>query len=358
MRIAILWTGLSGYLNACLKELANRQGIELFVGFQMPVKQAPFDATQFAWLHNQVSWCESPDGKLLQKRLDEFRPEILVIPSWHIGPYRKIARAFRNRCFRVMTMDHPWQATLKQRIGVAISPLYVQPLADAAWVPGDLQVEFASRLGFPRSRILTGLYSCDQPAFSAIHLARIKHGRPVPHRFCFIGRLVLEKGIETLIEAYRLYRTLTTDPWPLACSGTGPMGSSLKDQPGIEFHGFLQPDAILNLFANAGCLVLPSQSEPWGVVVHEAASAGLLIIASDKVGSTPHLVKPGTNGFVFGSGEAVNLSRLMYQVSTLSESELNEMSRASNELSNQYSPRHWANALIDAHSAMVASPSK
>ena len=358
MRIALLWTGLSGYLNACLKELAARQGVELFVSFQMPVKQAPFDAAQFAWLHNQVSWCESPDGKLLQKRLDEFRPEILVIPSWHIGPYRQIARAFRNHCFRVMTMDHPWQATLKQRIGVAISPLYVQPLADAAWVPGDQQVEFAKRLGFPQSRILTGLYSCDQPAFAAIHKTRIKLRRPVPRRFCFIGRLVPEKGIETLIEAYRLYRTLTPDPWPLACSGTGPMGSSFHDQPGIEFHGFLQPDAILNLFANAGCLVLPSRFEPWGVVVHEAASAGLLLLASDKVGASPQLVKAGRNGFIFGSGDAVKLSRLMHQLSTLSESKLDEMSRTSNELSNQYSPRHWANALIDAHSAMAESSSR
>ncbi len=54
MRIAILWTGLSGYLNACMKELASRDGVELFVSHQAPVQQAPFDETQFAWIRNRL----------------------------------------------------------------------------------------------------------------------------------------------------------------------------------------------------------------------------------------------------------------------------------------------------------------
>ena len=43
MRVAVLWTGLSGYLNACLKELASREGVELLVSHQAPVQQVPFD---------------------------------------------------------------------------------------------------------------------------------------------------------------------------------------------------------------------------------------------------------------------------------------------------------------------------
>ena len=43
MRIAVLWTTLSGYLNACMKELASRDGVELFVSHQAPLQQAPFD---------------------------------------------------------------------------------------------------------------------------------------------------------------------------------------------------------------------------------------------------------------------------------------------------------------------------
>jgi len=43
MRIAILWTRLSGYLNVCLKELASREGVEIFVSHEVAGSDAPFD---------------------------------------------------------------------------------------------------------------------------------------------------------------------------------------------------------------------------------------------------------------------------------------------------------------------------
>jgi hypothetical protein len=56
MRAAVLWTGLSGYLNACLKELASREGVELFVSHQASVQEAPFDDNQFAWIPDRLVW--------------------------------------------------------------------------------------------------------------------------------------------------------------------------------------------------------------------------------------------------------------------------------------------------------------
>ncbi len=53
VKIAILWTALSGYLNACLKELAGRPGVGLFVCHQEAEANAPFDDAQFAWMRNQ-----------------------------------------------------------------------------------------------------------------------------------------------------------------------------------------------------------------------------------------------------------------------------------------------------------------
>ena len=43
MKIAILWTRLSGYLNVCLKELASREGVEIFVSHEVAGSDAPFD---------------------------------------------------------------------------------------------------------------------------------------------------------------------------------------------------------------------------------------------------------------------------------------------------------------------------
>jgi len=64
------------------------------------------------------------------------------------------------------------------------------------------------------------------------------------------------------------------------------------------------------------------------VVVHEAASAGLAILASEKVGAVPHLVQPGYNGFIFGISDFVGLATLMSQVSAMGDAQLDEMSRA------------------------------
>ena len=53
---------LSGYLNACLKELASREGVELFVCHQVPDEAATFNSDPFSWIpappfnDDQFSW--------------------------------------------------------------------------------------------------------------------------------------------------------------------------------------------------------------------------------------------------------------------------------------------------------------
>lgn len=352
MRIAILWTALSGYLNACLKELASRRGVELFVSRVQTAPEAPFDDRQFQWIQNQIVLQPESDHAELDKALRKFRPDILVFSSWHIKAYRRAALAFAGKSWRVMTMDHSWEATLKQWGGRIIAPWYVRPLADAVLLPGERQAIFARKLGFQQRNILYGIYSCDQPALEQVYLARIAQQRPVPRSFLFVGRFVSEKGIDQLIRAYRAYRAQSVAPWPLVCCGAGPLLSRLENQPGILVEGFVQPDQLSERLASAGCLVLPSTFEPWGVVVHEAASAGLLILASRNVGAVVNLVQPNFNGYIFDPHDAEELSRFMSHVGSMNEERLNAMSHASNLLSRQFSPSLWADNLIDGYERM------
>ena len=346
MRVAVLWTTLSGYLNACMKELASRDGVELFVSHQAPLPQAPYDDSQFAWIRNRLLWQSSADLALLQARLRSFGPQILVFSSWHVPAYRKMARELAHRCQRVMAMDNCWRATPKQRMGVLISPWYIRPLADMIWVPGERQAVFARKFGFGERAILWGLYSCDQPALETVHISRVAEARAVPHSFLFIGRFVSEKGVDQLVEAYESYRERSIDPWPLVCCGAGPLSSHLEGRPGIRVEGFVQPDRLCEVLASSGCLVLPSTIEPWAVVVHEAASAGLLILASRNVGASVHLVQDSYNGYIFDDRDAKGLAALMSHVTNLSDQRLDAMSRASHLLSKQFTPARWADALL------------
>ncbi|MGA8043655.1 MAG: glycosyltransferase family 4 protein [Terracidiphilus sp.] len=349
MKIAVLWTGLSGYLNACLKALASHEGVRLFVCHQVPDANAPYDDAQFAWIENRLVWRSERDLDQLGEKLHRFDPEILVFAGWHLAPYRRAARKHAQRSWRVMTMDNCWLATPKQRLAVLASPWFPRPLADAVWLAGERQASFARKLGFEQRNILRGIYSCDQIALEQIYLRRVHEGRALPKAFLFIGRFVEEKGIDFLAEAYKQYRDSFSDPWPLICCGTGPLQSRLEGQPGIELRGFVQPEQLGAVLGAAGCFVMPSRFEPWAVVVHEAVSAGLPVLASERVGSVVHLVQPGYNGFIFGQDDASELASLLNRVSTSSPHQLDEMSKASHLLSKQFTPARWANTLLQAY---------
>ncbi|WP_158748685.1 glycosyltransferase family 4 protein [Acidobacterium sp. S8] len=348
MRIAVLWTRLSGYLNACLKELHSRSQVELFVTHQVPATVAPFEEEQVAWIKNRLTWRSQADLAGLNERLWSFSPEILVVSGWAIPRYRQALKENRGRCFRIMTMDNCWLATPRQWFATMIARAYLQPLADAVWLPGERQAIFARKLGFVQRAILGGLYSCDQVDLEAMHVLRVQEGRHVPRQFLFVGRFVPEKGIDTLVRAYQDYHAKSAEPWPLVCCGAGPLLSRLEGQPGITVEGFLQPQALRAKFGASGCLVLPSEFEPWAVVVHEATSAGLLVLASDKVGSVVHLVQDKWNGYVFDSNDVKGLSSLMTRIEHMNDRERDAMSRASNLLSKQFSPTRWADTLLQA----------
>ena len=355
VRVAVLWTCLSGYLNACLKDLAARENVELFVCHSNPSVNAPFDSAQFEWMRRRIAWSVRPDEQALIAQLEAFKPDVLVLCGWHIPAYRKAARKLRNRAWRVMTMDNCWSAKPKQMLGILVGPLILPSLADAAWVPGERQVSYAQMLGFPQHKILRGLYSCDTASLSGIHREQKSDGRDA---FIFIGRFVAEKGIAALLDAYARYRERVSDPWPLDCYGSGPLRAMMEGREGIEVRGFVQPYELNKGLDESTCLVLPSKFEPWGVAVHEATAAGLLVIASGKVGATVHLVQPGSNGFIFDSGDVEACAAAMQRVHGLSKARRAEMSAMSRTLSSLYSPQRWSQTLLESFAAAQQTSEK
>jgi glycosyltransferase involved in cell wall biosynthesis len=338
-------------MNACLKDLSARDGVKLLVSHELPVEDAPFEEGQFAWIPNRLAWRSQSDLDRLEQQLREFAPEIMVMPSWHVQAYRRIARKFAKRCWRVMVMDNPWRGSLRQRLGILASPFYVKPLTDVVWLPGERQANFARKLGFSQNAILRGSFTCDHPAFAAVHNARIAQGQPLPRCFVFVGRLVPNKCVDNLAQAYSIYRKDCSNPWPLICCGSGPLRSRLEGEEGIRMDGFVQPGKVPEVLASAGCLILPSRFEPWALVVHEAAAAGRLILASENVGAVTHLVQPGYNGFIFNSKSVVGLTTLMSRVSGMADAQLDQMSRASHSLSKQFSPKQWSDTLLESYNA-------
>lgn len=345
MRVAILWTGLSGYLNACLKALATTDGVELFVAHSPPLQEAPFDEAIFNWLENRHQWQHEVDAKELIPLLVQFQPDVILCANWHKKGYRKTLKHFKGQAVRIFTSDRPWLGTPKQWLGVIASRFYLHPLCEAIFVAGERQAIFAKKMGFKQTQILHSLLSCDHEKFSAIYRKR-ENSLSEPHAFIYVGRFSSEKGLDILVRAYELYRNISPDPWPLKCYGAGPLNNLLKGVSGIELKGFHQPDDLPNEFIKANCLILPSTFEPWALVVHEATAAGMSVIASDAVGASVHLVRDGYNGYIVETGNVEDLAQAMLRYTSLDGNQRKQMEANSYRMSLQFTPEQWANTLL------------
>ena len=120
--------------------------------------------------------------------------------------------------------------------------------------------------------------------------------RPDQVLVLFVGRLVHEKGVETLTRAWQ--HAELGEEAVLATAGDGPL-----TVPGTRL-GLVERAELPALYAAADALVLPSIrtrtfAEPWGLVTNEAMLQGTPVIATDAVGAAAGgLVRDGRNGLV------------------------------------------------------------
>lgn len=121
----------------------------------------------------------------------------------------------------------------------------------------------------------------------------------------FVGRLAPEKDLPTLLRAAARLRSGDARVL-VAIAGSGMLEGDLRRlarelEVPVDFRGFVSGQPLGELYAGADLFVLPSSSEPWGLVVNEAMHAGLPVFVSDHVGSRP-LIEPGLNGEIFPCG--------------------------------------------------------
>ncbi len=164
----------------------------------------------------------------------------------------------------------------------------------------------------------------------------------------FVGRLIPAKGIDTLVQAYELYRRrVSGEPWELHVYGTGPLESLLHGSRGITVHGFVQPEGLPAVLAAAAGFVLPSRFEPWGVVVHEAAAAGAPIVATTACGAAVHLVQDLYNGFLVDPDDVPGLAHAMARLARLPLEIRQRFGERSALLARQFTPARWADTVQD-----------
>lgn len=337
MRITILWSALAGYSVALFRELANFEDSGLQLIYQKPQLVAPYEKFDLSFCEDCLE--DRPNIRAeLEDRVRVFLPDCVLMSGWAHPHFMRIARTMRLRhAYVIAAIDNQWQASLKQYLGIAGARWFLKPAIDTLLVAGERQEQLARRLGY--EDVLRGCYAAEIDEF--------KTSVPVtsrPRAFLFIGRLVDAKNLIRLRKAYELYRERARDPWSLLIAGSGPLAPALSNVKGIELLGFVQPRQLPEVMLRARCLVLPSTFEPWGVVIHEAAAAGLLIIATYECGATTELVRDGVNGWIVNSGTE-SIATGMLRVTQSEDKELRAMSEASSLLAGLWSPRKLAGYL-------------
>jgi glycosyltransferase involved in cell wall biosynthesis len=142
------------------------------------------------------------------------------------------------------------------------------------------------------------------------------------HRFLFSGRFIAVKRIDLLIDAFTQIADRLAD-WDLLIAGGGPLEAELKARvpshlrKRVIWTGYLNsPQRISALYNLVDVLVLPSDYEPWALVVNEAACAGLALICSDVVGAAAELLHNHENGRFFKNGDLASLVDAMDDVAS------------------------------------------
>jgi glycosyltransferase involved in cell wall biosynthesis len=171
----------------------------------------------------------------------------------------------------------------------------------------------------------------------------------------FVGRLSPEKGLQTLLEAWRLMRGEV----PLFVAGDGPLAADVaraaETVPGLTWLGRRDPSQIQSLLRDAMCLIFPSEwYETFGRVVIEAFAAATPVIAAGH-GAAAELVRHGETGLHFRPADPADLAARVMLLSSDAELQTSMRAAARSEFETRYTSEINYQLLMAIYDQALAS---
>ena len=193
-------------------------------------------------------------------------------------------------------------------------------------------------------------------------LLRAKLGAGPDPVVLFVARLIGVKRCDLLLDAARTLRERGR-AFHLWIAGDGPERGVLERTaseyglPEVRFLGNVDTSELPGLYAAADMFVLPSDHEPWGAVVCEAAACALPLVLSDRVGAAPDTVTDGENGFCFASGDPNALAGALERLLEDPEQRM-RMGARSAERMKRYAHEHLVRQFLEALDRALESGGK
>jgi len=252
----------------------------------------------------------------------KINPDVIIMFGWDLFAYHiafLYSKLFRKRSILWVgsTAD---DRTILRRLSQPFTKKIVKG-SDAIIVYGTKAKQYVIELGANPDKVLIGINTLDIDLFLTKMIIlkkkrrelRIKYHLPNKYTFIYVGQLIPRKGLDVLLRAFKNLDSESI----LLIIGDGSLRNFLEEKIGKEklinvfLLGPVARDLLPEIYALSDVLILPSYQEVWGLVINEAMASGLAVIASDKVGAVPDLLKKDRNGFVFSSGNSRSLRNIM-----------------------------------------------
>lgn len=165
----------------------------------------------------------------------------------------------------------------------------------------------------------------------------------------FVGKLTPRKHPEVMLHLAAEYGSSVH----VAVVGSGPLEQQLRSEvartglSNVSFLGFVNQRRLPEVYALADIFVMPSEDEPWGLVLNEAMAAGAAPVVCSDVGASTDLIKEGETGFTFAKGDWNAMSASVRQLIADVDARAT-IGAAARTISNRYNYGATANGVVDA----------
>jgi glycosyltransferase involved in cell wall biosynthesis len=290
---------LEGYDYSFQKNVAKEKGSHHFFGIQ------------------------NPD---LIKEIVVYKPDALLVFGWAFSSHLKAMKHFKNHVPVFFRGD---STLLDQQTGIKailrkLFLKWVYSNVDTALFVGKSNRDYFLATGLDEHQLIFAPHAIDNNRFDTAHNDNESQAFAMRKKlgisssslvFLFSGKLEDKKDPLILLDAFKV--VAQANDVHLVFAGSGPLENQLKEKASgysqIHFLGFVNQQSITAVYNMSNVLVLPSKGpgETWGLAVNEAMASGLAVIVSNKCGCAEDLVIEKDTGFIFTSGDIIDLTKKM-----------------------------------------------
>ncbi len=266
----------------------------------------------------EVYWIDYDEKRRVCDIVGEM-PRYIFLGGWNIPVFVRFRNEVRASGGHVIAMcDNNFMFSPKECVRALRFRLMFRRKYDGYFVPGASGVKLLRFYGVPPEKIATGMYSADSALFMD-GLPLDKRGK----KMIYVGQFIERKNVRRLVQAFQ--KANSCHEWTLDMYGSGPLKDELlgmtKRDDTIRIHDFCQPEELAAKYREARVFCLPSLWEHWGLVVHEAALSGCVLLLGNRTGAADDLLGEN-NGFSFDPYDTADMAYAIHTAMRMTEKQL------------------------------------